>query len=88
MNAAALLHLDGTGGPVVNSMVMTAAAPGYSADGRPLVASSIVGTPEGTGIDEPAVRRELARIWAVPTSIGPSRARATPTESWPASRSG
>ena len=65
--AAPLLHLDGTGGPVVNSVVLTAAAPGYSADGRPLVASSIVGTPAGTGLDEPAVRRELARIWAVPT---------------------
>ena len=60
-----LLHLDGTGGPVVNTMVMTAAAPGYSADGRPLVASSIV----GTGIDggEAAVRRELARIYGVST---------------------
>ncbi|BBG01249.1 MULTISPECIES: NAD(P)/FAD-dependent oxidoreductase [Pseudonocardia] len=65
--AAALLHLDGTGGPVVNSVVMTAVAPGYSADGRPLVASSVVGTPEGSGIDEPVVRRELARIWAAPT---------------------
>ncbi|MEV1292607.1 FAD-dependent oxidoreductase [Pseudonocardia sp. NPDC049635] len=62
-----LLHLDGTGGPVVNSVVLTAAAPGYSADGRPLVASSIVGTPGRTGVDEPAVRRELARIWGVPT---------------------
>lgn len=65
--AAALLHLDGTGGPVVNTMVLTAAAPGYSADGRPLVASSIVGTPGSTGLDEPAVRRELARIWGVGT---------------------
>lgn len=62
-----LLHLDGTGGPVVNSTVLTAAAPGYSADGRPLVASSIVGTPAGTGVGEPEVRRELARIWGVPT---------------------
>lgn len=65
--ASPLLHLDGTGGPVVNTMVMTAAAPGYSADGRPLVASSIVGTPGSTGVDEPAVRRELARIWGVGT---------------------
>ena len=63
--AEPLLHLDGTGGPVVNTMVMTAAAPGYSADGRPLVASSIVGTSIDGG--EPAVRRELARIWGVPT---------------------
>lgn len=62
-----LLHLDGTGGPVASTVVLTAAAPGYSADGRGLVASSIVGTPAGTGTDEPVVRRELARIWGVPT---------------------
>ncbi|MBN9738640.1 MULTISPECIES: NAD(P)/FAD-dependent oxidoreductase [unclassified Pseudonocardia] len=65
-SSSPLLHLDGTGGPVVNTVVLTAAAPGYSADGRPLVASTIVGTPEGTGIDEPAVRRELTRIWGEP----------------------
>ncbi|MEQ3550279.1 NAD(P)/FAD-dependent oxidoreductase [Pseudonocardia nematodicida] len=66
-SAQPLLHLDGTGGPVANTVVLTAAAPGYSADGRPLVASTVVGTPGSTGIDEPAVRRELARIWGVPT---------------------
>ncbi|MFP5022006.1 NAD(P)/FAD-dependent oxidoreductase [Pseudonocardia phyllosphaerae] len=66
-SAEPLLHLDGTGGPVVNTVVLTAAAPGYSADGRPLVASSVVGTPGRTGVDEPVVRRELARIWGVPT---------------------
>jgi hypothetical protein len=60
-----LLHLDGTGGPVVNTMVMTAAAPGSAADGRPLVASTIVGTEIAGG--EAAVRRELARIWGVAT---------------------
>ncbi|MET0191594.1 MAG: NAD(P)/FAD-dependent oxidoreductase [Pseudonocardia sediminis] len=63
----ALLHLDGTGGPVVNTMVMTAAAPGYSASGRPLVASSVVGVPGPDGIGEAGVRRELARIYGVPT---------------------
>ena len=42
-----------------------AAAPGYSPDGRALVASSIVGTPIDGG--EAAVRRELARICGVPT---------------------
>ena len=64
--ASPLLHLDGTGGPVASTVVLTAAAPGYSADGRPLVASSIVGTPGTTGTGEPDVRRELARIWGVP----------------------
>ena len=63
--AEPLLHLDGTGGPVVNTVVLTAAAPGYSAHGRPLVASSIVGTEIDGG--EAAVRRELARIWGVAT---------------------
>ena len=66
--AEPLLHLDGTGGPVVNTMVMTAAAPGYSADGRPLVASSVVGAgPSAIDGGEAAVRRELARLYGVPT---------------------
>ncbi|MDN5918736.1 MAG: FAD-dependent oxidoreductase [Pseudonocardia sp.] len=65
--AEALLHLDGTGGPVVNTTVMTAAAPGYSASGRPLVASSVVGAAGRDGIGEAGVRRELARIYGVPT---------------------
>jgi hypothetical protein len=38
-----LLHLDGTGGPVVNTVVLTAAAPSYSPDHRHLVASTVLG---------------------------------------------
>jgi glycine/D-amino acid oxidase-like deaminating enzyme len=38
-----VLALDTEGGPVANSVVMTNAAPTYSADGRALVASSMLG---------------------------------------------
>lgn len=58
--------LDGTGGPVVNTLVLTAGAPSYSADGRPLISSSVLGT--GPGLpDEAAVRRECARLYGRPT---------------------
>jgi glycine/D-amino acid oxidase-like deaminating enzyme len=59
-----LLHLDGTGGPVANTVVLTAAAPGYSADGRPLVSSTVV----GPALPEPEVRRELGRVWGASTA--------------------
>ena len=59
----ALLHLDGAGGPVVNTMVLTAAAPSYSPDHRHLVASTVLG-PEP--LPETELRRELARIWGTP----------------------
>lgn len=58
-----VLHLDATGGPVANTVVLTAAAPGYSPDGRPLVSSTVV----GPAIDEAVVRRELARLYGGPT---------------------
>ncbi len=58
-----LLHLDGTGGPVVNTVVITAAAPSYSPDHRALISSTVLG---GDG-SEPAVRAELARIYGRPT---------------------
>jgi phytoene dehydrogenase-like protein len=60
-----MLHLDGTGGPVANSLVLTNAAPGYAPDGRSLVASTVLGRADQT--PEAVVRRELARIYAVPT---------------------
>ena len=59
-----MLHLDATGGPVVNSMVLTNAAPGYGTDGRSLVSSTVLG---GADLPESVVRSELARIYAVPT---------------------
>lgn len=58
-----LLHLDATGGPIANSVVLTAAAPGHSPDTRALVSTSVV----GRAIDETVVRRELAALWGRPT---------------------
>jgi phytoene dehydrogenase-like protein len=74
------LHLDGTGGPLANTMVLTEAAPSYSPDHgaaeagheasasaprRALVSSSFLGTADR--LPEPQVRRELARIYGVAT---------------------
>ena len=63
--ASPSLHLDGTGGPLANTVVLTEAAPGYSPDGRALVSSSFLGTADR--LSERDVRRELARIYRVPT---------------------
>ncbi len=50
--------------PVVNTVVMTAAAPTYGpADGRALVATSLL----GTEADEPLVRRRLATLYGTST---------------------
>jgi phytoene dehydrogenase-like protein len=59
------LHLDATGGPLANTVVLTEAAPGYSPDNRALISSSFLGTAER--VPEPTVRRELARLYGVPT---------------------
>jgi hypothetical protein len=59
------LHLDGTGGPLANTVVLTEAAPGYSPDDRALVSSTFLGTADR--LSEPTVRRELARLYGVST---------------------
>lgn len=61
-----LLRLDGTGGPMLNSVVLTAAAPSYSPDHRALVSSSALGS--AADVPEHVVRRELARLWGVDTA--------------------
>lgn len=58
-----LLHLDGSGGPVVNTVVLTAAAPSYSPDHRHLVASTVLGVPWSGGPDELEVRRLAGGIY-------------------------
>ena len=64
--AGPTLHLDGTGGPLANTVVLTEAAPGYSPDyRRALVSSSFLGTADR--IPEPTVRREVGRLYGVPT---------------------
>jgi phytoene dehydrogenase-like protein len=60
-----VLHLDATGGPVANTVVLTAAAPSYSPDGRALVSSTVVGPADR--VPEVAVRRELGRIYGTST---------------------
>ncbi|WP_218974440.1 NAD(P)/FAD-dependent oxidoreductase [Streptomyces sp. NP160] len=90
---ARLLHLDGDRrGPVVNSAVMTAVAPGYAPTGRHLVASTVLGADE---VAEPVVLRQLEHVWgqgtadwelvttssvphALPALLPPLRARQDP----------
>lgn len=57
-----LIVLDTEGGPLVNSVVMTNVAPGYSPDTRALIATSNLGV--GT-LTEQERRHHLARLWGV-----------------------
>ena len=57
-----LIVLDSEGGPLVNSVVMTNVAPGYSPDDRALVATSNLGV--GT-LGEQDRRDHLERLWGV-----------------------
>ncbi len=60
----AAVVLDGErSGPVVNTIVLTQAAPSY-APGRTLVSSSVL----APGVDEPTVRAHLSRIYGVDTT--------------------
>ena len=62
-----VLHVDGDhSGPVVNSVVVSHAAPGYAPAGRALVASSVLGV-DGPAEDEPLVRRHLERLYGTST---------------------
>lgn len=62
-DVAAIL-LDGDAAtPVVNSVVLTNAAPGYASGGRVLVSTSVLGVDD----DEPGVRRHLTALWGVDT---------------------
>ncbi|GAA4735027.1 NAD(P)/FAD-dependent oxidoreductase [Amnibacterium soli] len=60
-----VIALDTEGGPVANSVVMSNASPDYSADGRALIASSVL-APEP--IPDRLLRSTLARIWGVGTA--------------------
>jgi hypothetical protein len=59
---SATLVVDADGSGVANSVVLTAAAPEYSADGRSLVATSVVHDASAPSLDERAVRRALAGL--------------------------
>jgi len=63
----AVLAVDGSrSGPLVNSVVLTNAAPSYASGGRVLISSSAVGT--GGPPPEREVRRHLERLWGVSTT--------------------
>ena len=65
---SAELHVDGDGrGPVVNSVVLSASAPGYSPDGRALVATTVLGAHDDAGT-EAAVRAQLRYVYGADTS--------------------
>ena len=58
-----VLLLDGEGrSPVVNTVVLTNAAPTYSPDDRALVSTSVLGLDPP---DDATLRRELERLWGV-----------------------
>jgi phytoene dehydrogenase-like protein len=60
------LVLDGeSSSPVVNTVVLTEAAPTYSPDSRALVSSSVLGVDPP---DDAALRKELERLYGVSTS--------------------
>jgi glycine/D-amino acid oxidase-like deaminating enzyme len=62
-----VIVLDGRGtarGPVVNTVVLSNAAPSYSADGRALIASSVLGR---EALPEARVRAELAILYGTGT---------------------
>lgn len=59
-----LLHVDGTrSGPVVNTAVVSNAAPTYTSGGRALIASTVLGV--ASEAREPEVRAHAARIYGV-----------------------
>ncbi len=62
-----ILTIDGDGtGPMVNSAVMTHAAPSYAPPGKSLVASTAVGIADGNS--EALVRSQLAQMYQVDTA--------------------
>ena len=59
------LHLDGDRrGPVINTVVLTAAAPTYAPAGRPLIATTTLGA-DGTAEAEHAARTQAGLIYGV-----------------------
>jgi hypothetical protein len=64
----AVLTLDGARrGPVINTVVLTHAAPGYAPPGSALVSASALGVRESSA-HEAAVRDHLGWLYGVPTS--------------------
>jgi phytoene dehydrogenase-like protein len=81
-----MLHLDGTGGPVANTVVLTGTAPEYAPDGRALISSTVLGGADR--VPEGVVRHELSRLYAVPTDHWAHLHTAEITHALPAFRPG
>ncbi|MGN6250347.1 MAG: NAD(P)/FAD-dependent oxidoreductase [Marmoricola sp.] len=64
----ATLRLAGPGSPILNSVVVSAAAPTYAPSGRSLVATSVLAGPGDTPPTEAALRPLLDRHWGTSTS--------------------
>lgn len=62
------LRVSGSAGPLANTAVMSAIAPGYAPAGRTLVQASAVLAPGDDPVDEAVVRSELARLWQTSTT--------------------
>ncbi|GAA2732629.1 NAD(P)/FAD-dependent oxidoreductase [Pedococcus aerophilus] len=58
------LRVDGSRGPVVNTAIVSDAAPSYAPPGRRLVQATTLATAPD---DEALVRREVGRLWSTPT---------------------
>ena len=65
------LRVSGSGGPVVNTAVMSAIAPGYAPPGTTLVQGTTLLDRAGP-VGEDVIRAELARLWGRATSRGAS----------------
>lgn len=62
-----MLHLDADArGPVINTAVMTTVAPTYAPAGRPLIATTVLGS-AGSADAERAAREQAGRIYGVGT---------------------
>jgi len=64
----AILVVDAEDSPVNNTVVVTAAAPTRSGDGRALVATSLVHTGAAHPVDDGTLRGHLARLYRTSTS--------------------
>lgn len=64
---APFILLDGEGGPVVNTAVLSQVAPSYCPDGTSLISASVLGVPEDLAATERTVRNRLASLYEVST---------------------
>lgn len=67
--ASSLLAVDGRrAGPLVNTVVLSNAAPSYAPDGQHLIAATCLLPSSGAGATEREVRGHAGRIWAADTA--------------------